>query len=168
MFEQQRARFAASPPGLWYYGLESRERLALNLLVSFLLVVVFYLVVWRPVYTWRDEAERAFVRESALLEWMRQNEDAARRSGAATRTAQSSASLLSLVLNSARRYGITLSQSQPEGDDAVQVSVPSGSFDDLINWLDQLNRTNGVTVRQLNVNRLNEPGKISARLLLAS
>lgn len=168
MLEHLRVQFAASGVGLWYQSLEVRERLALNVLVSFLLVTVLYLGVWQPIHEWRDATERTYVRHGALLEWMRANENAARRAGGFTRSPRTGGSLLSLVANSAPRHALTLTRYQPEGSDGVGVSLQDASFDALIAWLDELNRTRAVTVRQLTVTRLNEPGRVSATLTVTN
>lgn len=168
MIERFSRQFASSGIGLWYQGLETRERTAVQLLCAFLLASIFYLAIWQPIHEWNDASKRSFARQSALLEWMRLNEDAARRAGPGTRSVRGGGSLLGLVASSARTHNITLNRYQPEGSDSVSVTLNDESFDTLIAWLDELNRTQGITVRQFNVNRRNESGRISGRLLLAN
>ena len=168
MIERLTREFAASGIGLWYHSLGNRDRTAVHLLVAFLLASLFYLVVWQPIHDYNEASKSSFVRQSSLLEWMRQNEEAALRSGPATRTERGGGSLLGLVASSAKQHNITLNRYQPEGSDAVSVTLNDESFDRLIAWLDELNRTQGVTVRQFNVNGRNESGRISGRVLLAN
>ena len=168
MIERLTRQFASSGIGLWYHSLGNRDRMAVHLLGAFVLAILFYLAIWQPIQDWNEAAKRSFARQSSLLEWMRQHEDAARRSGPATQSARSGGSLLGLVASSAKKHNITLNRYQPEGSDAVSVTLNDESFDALIAWIDELNRAQGVTVRQFNVSGRNESGRISGRLLLAN
>lgn len=167
MFESLKAQFMSSGMVRWYQSQSARERLALNLLGGFLLAALFYLAVWQPIHDWQMASERAFARQHALLEWMHANEEAARRAGGARQSSRGTGSLLGLVASTARSHDITLSRYQPEGDDGVSVTLNEESFDAIIVWLDELNRSQGVSVRRLTVNRRNDPGRITAQLLLA-
>lgn len=146
--------------------LEKRERIALTGLAVFLSTVVFYLAVWAPINEFVDDGQRDYARHLSLLEHLRSTEAEARASKGKSQRQVSSGSLLTTVTKAAQAVGVSPSRMQPEGSDAVSVWFDSVAFTRLMLFLERLQAREGVVVRQISVERQDESGKVSARLVL--
>ncbi|HJL61585.1 MAG TPA: type II secretion system protein M [Pseudomonadales bacterium] len=151
--------------GLTRYGqLEKRDRLALNGLLVFFSLLALYGLIWSPANSFLEESRQNHDRQLELLQYLRGSEQQAR----SVRTSQPAAdggSLLSRVSGTAQRFKVKPDRLQPEGSDGVSVFFSSASFNDLIGWLEGLSKE-GFTVRQINIAREEESGKVNARLVL--
>ncbi|HSG91436.1 MAG TPA: type II secretion system protein M [Pseudomonadales bacterium] len=158
-----------SAAGQWFAGQAPRDRLVLTLLAGFLILVTLWLAIWLPI---QDGLAVARSRHASALvdhRWILANRDAAAQAAAlrgSAGSARSGQALLSTVANSARRSGMTLNRFQPEGDDALAVSMDDVAFADLLLWLETLAREEGVRVRQASLDGGEGPGRVRARLVL--
>lgn len=149
-----------------YDTLEVREQQALKALSAFFAVLFLYFGVLIPASEFRDDRLSDYERFQSLVLYMRSTEGEARASqGDAPRV--TGQNLMSDVSNSTRRFGIEPRILQPEGDNAVSVWFDGVSFAVLMDWLTSVNQQ-GVTVRQISIDRQDAPGTVSARLVLRS
>ncbi|MEE4297952.1 MAG: type II secretion system protein M [Pseudomonadales bacterium] len=160
--------FAATPAGQWYRGQAPRDQRLLVLLAAFLLIVAVYLAVWVPIQDGLTVARSRHADALADQRWMIANRDVARRAAgrSSAGAGRSGQALLSVVANSARRAELTLNRFQPEGGDALAVSLDDVAFGDLVAWLETLAREEGIEVRQASVDARDAPGRVRARLVL--
>lgn len=167
--ERLTTSFAATPAGQWYRGQTQRDQRVLVLLALFLVVVTLYLAVWVPIQDGLTVARSRHADALADQRWMIANRDAARRAAgrqSAGGGGRSGQALLSTVANSARRAGLTLNRFQPEGGDALAVSLDDVAFGELVAWLETLAREDGISVRQASVDARDAPGQVRVRLVL--
>lgn len=154
----------------WYHSLSGRDQLALQALVTALVIFCLYALVWRPSVEYRERSEAAAGQAYSDLQWMVNNErqarQLARNSGQSSGSLPAGQSLLSLVSSSARGQGLTLQRFEPRGEDKVNVWLDKVEFNQLMKWLDGLSKQNGVRVEQISVDRAQEPGRVQARLSL--
>lgn len=151
----------------WFDGLESREKRALLLMSTFLSLVLFYLLFWSPVNAFLEQSREDYTRQAELFAYLKSTEPMARTAAGAGSTGQRNGqSMLSAVSSAARVAGITPSRLQPDGSDAVSVWFDAVRFTSLMQWLEQLERDKGIVVRQLTIDERDQPGQVSARLVL--
>lgn len=158
----------ASGPARWFQSRSQRDQRMLALLGGFLVLVTFWLGVWQPV---QDGLAAAAARHAAALEdhrWMIENRTRAARAAAmqGDGAGRSGQALLSTVANSARQSGLTLNRFQPEGDNALAVSLDDVLFADLLVWLERLAAREGIQVRQATIDGRDQPGRVRVRLVL--
>jgi len=161
-------RFAASAIGQWFFGQSRRDQNVLALLGVFLILVAIYLLVWVPI---QDDLSVAQTRHADALgdqRWILSHREEARRAAAQSvgGGGRSGQALLSTVANSARRTGMTLNRFQPEGNDALAVSLDDVPFGELVNWLESLASEEGIAVRQASIDARDESGRVRVRLVL--
>jgi general secretion pathway protein M len=74
---------------------------------------------------------------------------------------------MSLVDANARSTGLTgaLKEIKPEGQ-GVRVRLEQVAFDDMLRWLEQLHSRQGVSVTGLVMERLPQPGRVNASVVL--
>lgn len=150
-----------------YFGLERRDRLALTALVVFVGGLVLVYGIWIPTNEFVDSRRADRDRQFELLQYMRSTEQEARTLGAGAPPLPSGQDLLTQVSRSAQQLGVSPNRLQPEGANGVSVWFDNVPFNDLVVWLEQ-QTDQGVTVRQLSVDRQEEPGLVDARVVLRS
>lgn len=161
-------RLQDSTAARWYFEQSQRDQRLLLVLAVFLAAVLFWLLIWLPI---QDRLAIAEVRHARALtdqRWILEHREtlqqlAGRQTGAGNRSGQA---LLSTVATSARSVGITLNRFQPEGSDALAVSLEDVAFGELVVWLEQLQRQEGIRVRSATLDAQNAPGRVRARILL--
>lgn len=156
----------ASPAGRWYREQSSRDQRMLLLLGGFLLLVSVWLLVRVPVERDLEQAERRYEAARSDHLWILEHrEEAARAAGRSGSGQQTGQALLSTVAGSARRSGLTLNRFQPEGDDALAVSLDEVVFSDMLGWLETLEAEEGIRVRQASLSAADRAGRVRARLV---
>ena len=153
----------------WYLQLQSREQRMLAAGAAALVLLLLYALVWSPL-TARQQTLRETVKEQqATAQWMQQAAREATQLRAARPTADKIAagqSLLALVDQSAKnsQLGPAMKRVEPEGQTGVRVWFEQANFDDLVLWLEALQRDYGVHISTLVVERQETPGQINARV----
>lgn len=153
-----------------YESLEARER---NVLLIAGIVVIFtllYLLVIEPLAQYHDRLETRIASQRGEVAWMRGAVQVLRERGgtAAPPGVKAGGSLLALTDSSARSAGLVkqLKRIQQDGDDAVRVRLEAASFDQMILWLDDLERRYGVIATEMSVDRAEGEGLVNVSLTL--
>lgn len=157
-------RFRVSPVGRWLDGLESRDRTIVLGLAAVLALVLFYLILWRPLHRWADEQGERYASQVALLDWMHANEAAARTKGQQgdRPTGPDSA----VIANTAASAGLQLTRYQPEAGGGVSVVLQAQPFDAVLRWVAGLEQQQQVVVKQMSIDAQGDPGRVNARINL--
>lgn len=157
----------------WWQGLQTRERLLVQIAAAVATLFMLWLFVVRPlaqaeielrlgVETLRSQVAEATQSAQTIL--------AARNAGmiATAPTPQSGPSLMALADSSARDAGLSsaLKRLQPEGENQVKLEFEAADFDALVAWLERLDRQDGVVITEWSVDRALAPGVVNARLTL--
>lgn len=158
--------FRGSAAGRWFAGLEQNERTLVAALGALLAVAVLYAGIWRPLHDWSAAADRRYQHQLALLDWMRQQEGAARAAAQHGTGNAGAGSLLTIVANSAAGAGVQLLRYQPEASGGVSVVLQNQSFNALIEWLGQLEQRDSVAVKQISIDGQSKDGLVNARINL--
>jgi len=149
-----------------YEQLESRDRLAVNGLAAFLALLLLYLLVWSPANVFYENSQENLGRRLSVLQFMRSTESQARAVGGGSREAAvTSGTLLPTVSRAAQEFGIKPSRLQPEGADGVSVWFNEVGFNELVAWLQSIS-AQGISVRQISIDREEQAGTVNARIIL--
>ena len=147
--------------------LEKRERTALFSLAGFLIVVIFYIAVWSPIQSFVIDSQLDYNRHLKLLGYFKSTESEAKAaSGDSSEKTADGRSLLTTVSRMAQSVSVSPSRMQPEGGDAVSVWFDSVTFSQLMLLLERLESGKGIVVRQISIDRRDQPGLVSARVVL--
>ncbi len=153
--------------GKWYAGREANERPVIAGVACLIVVAILWSVVWKPISDWRDVEANRYENAQSLLDWMRANEAAARRTasaGGSQGTPQRS--LLPVITRAANGVGITLNRLQPESSGAVSVVVQAQPFNSVLRWLNQMQENNNIVVQRVSLDAEGHPGLVNAQLRL--
>ena len=152
---------------LWFEQLQTRER---QLVMAGLIVFgVFlpYQLIWSPLIDRAERLEQQVSKQTKQLEWMRTStQEIKQLQGNAT--IKSSGSLLSQVEQTASQSKLrkSIRKIQPEGERGVRIWMDNASFDDVLLWLERLQKQHGIEVADFSVERQPEIGRANVRLLL--
>ena len=158
-FDEARTRFEALDP---------RERRLIVTAALVAIVALVFLAVVQPLDRYRDELEARVESQRELVGWMRGAVKVLRERGPARGAPVTGGSLLAMTDASARDAGLAgaIRRIQQEGDDAVRVRLESASFDQIMLWLENLKRHNGVIASEMSVDRAEGAGLVNTTLTL--
>ncbi len=151
--------------GRWQ-GLQTREQNLLRYGAVILGVLLFYLLVIDPVHSGRDDAERRLrAAQEAFSVAQRQAFDL--KAAASNPGTPATGSLLTQVESSAQQQGLrsSLKRLQPSGDNQIQVSLEGASYNQLVQWLNNLHQL-GVRAQRVDIQRDRNSDLLGVQLLL--
>ena len=149
--------------------LEKREKLAILAVSAFLAFLTFILVVWFPVYEYREKQRSSYEKSLDLLLYLQSTEEEARALGKKDGAKRvSGQTLLTKVTRTAKTAGIQPTRLQPEGNDSVSIWFDSVSYRELMLFFERLQAREAIYIIQLSIDKGNESGKVSSRVTVRS
>lgn len=157
----------------WYDGLEPRERRILIAGVTLLVVALLYLIAWEPLVKKISTLEKTNQENQELLVWMEQSAAEAQQLQAKLKASGPSGrskgqSLLGTIDRTAKtsKLGKSVKRVQPDGQTKARVWLENVSFDSMVNWLEKLQRQQGIRIVNTVIEKQDDPGLVNARLVL--
>ena len=148
--------------------LERKEKLAILALSVFLALVTFFLVIWFPIYEYKEKQRDSYERSLDLLLYLQSTEEEARSVKVEGAKRMSGQTLLTKVTRTAKTAGIQPSRLQPEGNDSVSIWFDSVSYRELMLFLERLQSREAIYIIQLSIDKGNQSGIISSRVTVRS
>lgn len=155
----------------WYAGLAPRERLLVVAGGSFAALLILFLVVIQPLLTVHNHLSSEVRNERALLSWLGEAQARLQAAGPATAglghlpPGQSVFAVVSSAAQSGPMAG-SVQRVEQAADGGARLTVKGAAFDDLVRWLADLARNDGVTVAQATIQQAQSPGTVDATLTL--
>jgi general secretion pathway protein M len=153
----------------WFDKLAPRERWLVLAAGAFALFALVYALGLQPLYSARGRAAAEVEAQRSLLADI---EQVARRfgpQGAASGPVPSDGeSLVVLIDRSTRERGLGtyLKRNQPEGAAGVRLRLENAPFDDLTNWLAEVQTRHGLAAVSASFDPSGEPGRVNSNLVL--
>ncbi|MDB6062861.1 MAG: hypothetical protein JWM78_2964 [Verrucomicrobiaceae bacterium] len=150
---------------LWarYETAAPREQLALRLLGIFFLIVLLLLVVVLPLHRFNTASIADFRAQQETLAWMQTNRDAIGSDSQKPRAPGDS--LMAIANQSARNAGLSFKRYEPNGE-ALNLWLEQVPFNQVVKWLDALQRDYGVTAVDFTASKRDEAGVVDIRVTL--
>lgn len=153
---------------LWHQSLPQRDRMLVNATSVFIVITLFYLLIWEPVYQGLEQQRQLHESQQNIVSWMREaavEVKALKRSGAKTVTSSNQPVSL-LVEKSAEISGLknNLGKLESSGKQGARVKLDTASFNQMLIWLNTLEKQHGITITSANIERAEKPGTVNARL----
>lgn len=168
LFERLRDQIAASVPAqkLWAYfeAAAPREQNALKMLGVFLSIVLVWLLVIMPLHRYNSAAIADYRAQSETLQWMQDNRAAV--GSVARKTREPGASLLTLANQGARNFGLAFKRYEPNANQGLNLWLEQVPFNQVVKWLDALERDYGIIAVELTASRRDEAGIVDVRVVL--
>ncbi len=147
----------------WFHQLESRERILVVTAVIITLILILYFLIFSPLNSALNENRKALENDRELVNWLQEQSLRARLLNDSSEGARISGPLTQVVNQTTRGSNIAISRLQPIGEN-LQVSIEAVSFNDLLVWLDRLEKR-GVTILQSDIVDTDDSGIVQVRRL---
>lgn len=156
-------RFKQLPPvasfNAWYGSQNDRDQTIVKTVSVFIAVVLFIILIVQPFMAKQSLYQAKLNKSLATYQLLAEN--AHKFQGQATGKV-SDGPILAIVTRQAKRSNINLKRFEPDGD-GLRIWLEDAVFDDAMRWLETLNQTNGIQIKQINVDRSDQPGRVDLR-----
>ena len=154
----------------WFNNLDARERKVLISGAIVLLIISIYFLGWEPFVKKIDKLQKSNIENQQTLAWMQQRAQEVkylRRTTAGSKKDLKGQSLLGVLDKTAKSHklGNAIKRVQPEGTSKAQVRLEKASFNHIIQWVEQLERRQGIRIVNSVIERQSEPGLVNARII---
>lgn len=158
--------------GLWqrsplqrrWATLVPRERLALLVMLLFVLGALLYIAFWKPAQHRLQNARDALAQQLELSAYLQAKAPLARNLVAKPTQSLAPEQLQGLVTSSAAAAQLTIERIDNQGDGSLQINLQPVAFGQLLKWLSEL-EAQGVRIDEAGLDR-NEDGRVTARLTM--
>ncbi len=151
----------------WFSQLNQREQLSLLLLSSALLLYLLYILVLSPLESQREQliAQNSAVTESqgrvdAMVSQLLQLRQGGAKAGAKR-------NLTSVINQSTARLQLPVMRLQPNSRGEIQVRIENASFNDVLKWLNEMEYTESLLVREVSVTPAASAGRVNITVRIA-
>ena len=151
----------------WFAQLNQREQMSLVILSLAVGLYLLLMVVWSPLASKRDALEvqnsaiaGSLARVDAMVSELLQLRDG----GASVNTRRN---LTSLINQSTSRMELPVSRLQPSSRGDIQVRLENAAFDDVLEWLHEMEYREGLLVREVSVTQAGSVGRVNATVRIA-
>jgi general secretion pathway protein M len=148
---------------IWWQQLNLREKKLVSAMASLVLVFIFYSFVWQPLNNNIAKTEKKIARQQQLLSWVQENTTRYQQAKSSAGN-QAKGSLSSIVNRTASSKNISITRMQPQGDN-IQVWIDEISFNQLLQWLEQLSTKEGLRVTNIDLSDADQSGIVRVRRL---
>ena len=153
----------------WFSQFNQREQLSLLLLAAALLAYLLYMLAWSPLVERREQLDAQNRGVAASLQRVDAmvSEVLHLRSGEGVGNAGSRRNITSLINQSTARMQLAVTRLQPNSRGEIQVRFEAAAFDDLLQWLHEMESMEGLLVRELSITQAGSAGRVNATVRLA-
>jgi len=151
----------------WFAQLNQREQMSLFILSLAVALYLLLMIVWSPLASKRDALEvqnsaiaGSLARVDAMVSELLQLRDG----GASVNTRRN---LTSLINQSTSRMELPVSRLQPSSRGDIQVRLENAAFDDVLEWLHEMEYREGLLVREVSVTQAGSVGRVNATVRIA-
>jgi len=152
----------------WFTGLAPRERAMVSIAAVVVTLALVYAVVWSPLASSVSRLQQSVEEQQSLKQWMQQSAAEVKQLRGAAGSTDDHRSLLAVVDQTSKQsqLGPAVKRIEPDGQELVRVSLEQASFDDMMTWLGSLQRSFGVSVADVSIDRQADSGRVNARITL--
>jgi len=151
----------------WFAQLSQRDQLSLLVLGLALGLYLLYSLAWQPLGNKRTLLEQ----QNSAVATSLQKVDAMvseilrlRDSGAGAGTRRN---LTSLINQSTRRRGLQVTRLQPNSRGEIQVRLEGAAFDEVLDWLHEMENQQGLLVMEAAITPAGMAGRVNATVRIA-
>ncbi len=146
----------------WWAQRLPRERLLIAIMAGLAVLAVLMFGVWKPIESARARARTDIRTYETLSSQMR-----AAGPEAVRRAVNQSAAGAGGLTDSAAAVGLTIRRIDPDGD-RTRVALEDVPFAVVVDWLDRVERDNGLRAVEVKMERRPAPGVVNAEITLAA
>lgn len=151
----------------WFSQLNQRDQMSLLLLGLALALYLLYMFVWSPLDSQREQLAvqnsamaESRVRVDAMVSQLLQLRQGGVQTGARR-------NLTSVINESTSRLQLPVIRLQPNSRGEIQVRVENAAFDDVLQWLHEMEFVEGLLVREVSVTQAGAVGRVNVTVRIA-
>lgn len=151
----------------WFSQLNQRDQISLLLLGLALALYLLYMFVWSPLDSQREQLAvqnsamaESRVRVDAMVSQLLQLRQGGVQTGARR-------NLTSVINESTSRLQLPVIRLQPNSRGEIQVRVENAAFDDVLQWLHEMEFVEGLLVREVSVTQAGAVGRVNVTVRIA-
>jgi general secretion pathway protein M len=149
----------------WFQKYTQREQLYLLAVAATVTLYLLLVIIWQPIAGMRDEMAVRNIQvaeQLARVKAIAGELQALKSSGAG----QSSLNMNQLINTSTNQHGIRPSRIQPNSSGETQLRFEAVQFSGLLQWLYEIESTEGVAIREVAINQSDSGGIVKATIRL--
>jgi general secretion pathway protein M len=153
----------------WWLERNPRERLILMCGAAAAVLIVLITLVWLPLQRGTTELRGNVEEKTRMLADLRRAQALGANAATGNVPIAATQSLIALIASTGQSHELVFTRTAPDttaGADAIRVSFESAKFEDLVAWLQLLERDYGVTVDSFSVNGAQNPGLVTGQTFL--
>ena len=155
----------------WFEGLEQRERLLVAIAGALFIIAVIVLFIIRPISSQTSRGLELVDDKTALLEELEQvaQRIGPQKSRVSPGNITSTDSLVVIVDQTTRNSGLAayLKRNQPDGASSIRLRFENAPFDNIVEWLADLERNHNLSATTATIDRASGTGRVNCNLTLA-
>ena len=152
-----------------YSNLSSRERYLVLFCSIFILAIMLWFLLARPIYGYYHSSKASYTESNDLLLWMNQNKSQLSKLSTAPHsdpeTSSKPTDLFQFLTSAAEASSIEIDRIEPLSNDRLRSVYQSVDFPAFYQFIQSIEH-NGLIVESLTVEALDAPGYVKATLIL--
>ncbi len=153
----------------WYASLQAKERTMVAVMSVVIVLTLFYLLAWEPVYKGYEVERQKLESQKSILVWMKQAQQEVRnlRASGVKSTRRSSNTPVSIVIEqTAASSGLKsqVSKIESSGKNSSRVKLANVSFNQMILWINTIEQNHGIVTSSINIEKTDKPGLVNAKI----
>ncbi len=146
----------------WWEEASQRDQLAVVICGFILAVYIVFMVVLKPLYNTQEKQTRVL---SVSTKTLAKAQSLAAQIKSTQSTGGQTQGIVQVINQSLKEFELRLSNMQPNGKD-VRLRIDQVPFDSVLPWVNHLEASKGLQVRDLDISADNEQGYVSVTLRL--
>lgn len=148
-----------------YHALDNREKKILNSGILVVSIFIIYTLIFKPMNDSIVRLEKSNANNQQLLGWMTQSVASIKGSSSGRSVTKRNGRSLNVIINTtASSAQISISRSQPRDNNQYQIWLDKAMFNDLLLWLNILNKDYGIFVSSINLGVTEVKGQVRVNL----
>lgn len=152
-----------------YDSLSTREKRSVQFMVGALFLACMYFLIWQPSNQYMVSAREGMHNANDTFRYVQQNIGQASSAAQLMQNSQGPLdpqSMVSTISTAGKKYSVELKRFEPSGESKLRVWLEDVSFNSLVQWLQDLDKTHKLKVSEISIDRDEKPGLVNARLLI--
>jgi len=148
-----------------YHTLENREKKILGAGILVVSIFIIYMFIFKPMSDSIIRLEKSNTTNQQLLEWITHSVASLKGSSSTSSVSKRNGRSLNVIINTtASSAQISISRSQPRDNNQYQIWLDKAMFNDLLLWLNVLQKDYGIFVSSINLGVTEVKGQVRVNL----
>ena len=151
--------------GDWYFSHSVRDQKIVNYLLALIVVSLSWIFCIKPVIDWNIDKKSSAITAYRVFTTIHTASDELKKTSTKNSlVTPKKGSIIPVITKSASIKNIQLNRLQPDSDTSVTVFLENQSFNEIIEWIGQLQENNNIKVTRANIESDESTNLVSAQI----